>query len=219
MIKKLCSVFAKDCENFSDPVTVKYCGIVCSSIGIVMNLLLFFVKIFAGSISGSAAVTVDAVHNLTDMGSSAVTLISFLLPVKGKRIKENIAGLVIGVVLFITGTELGLLSAEKIASPEPVEFSVLTVVLLIISVFIKFYMSFFYSKYSLKTGSPALRAASVDCLCDSLATSVAVFSVVAAAFTDANVDAWGGLTVSLFILYAGGKTAVTSVLQLFKAIK
>lgn len=219
MIKKLYKLIFKDCGNFSDPAVVRRIGTVCSAVGILMNLLLFFVKIFAGSISGSTAITVDAVHNLTDMGSSAVSLISFLLPERGKRIKENIAGLIIGVVLLITGIELGLMSAGKIAVPESVEFSVLTIILLVLSVFIKFSMALIYGKCGRKTLSPALKAASADCLCDSVATAVAACAVIASAFTDANVDAWGGLTVSMFIICAGGKTVITSVHQLILSLK
>lgn len=219
MIKLLVSVFSKDCENFSSESVRKCYGLMCASAGIVLNLILFFVKLFAGSISGSVAVTVDAVHNLTDMGSSVVTLISFLLPEKEKRIKENIAGLVIGVVLVVASVELAAASSEKIHSPEPVQFSVFSVLLLGLSVTVKFYMAGFNRKYGIKIGSAALKAASTDCICDSLATAVAATAVIASNFTDLNIDAYGGLTVSMFIFAAGVKTVFVSVRELILAMK
>ncbi len=219
MIKFLISVFTKDSKNFSSLSVRKCCGIICASTGIVLNFILFFVKLLAGKISGSVAVTVDAVHNLTDMGSSVVTLISFLLPEKEKRLKENIAGLVIGVVLVIAGVELAAVSSDKINSPEPVEFSVFSLLLLGLSVTVKFFMAGFNRKYGIKIGSAALMAASTDCICDSLATAVAAAAVLAANFTDINIDAYGGLTVSIFILAAGAKTVFVSVRELVFVVK
>ena len=215
MIKYLCSFFVRDCENYSDADTVKCYGILCSLMGIALNLVLFFIKLFVGKRSGSAAVTVDAVHNLTDMGSSVVTLISFLLYGKNKAVRENLAGLFIGFVLFVTGVELAVMSVEKIYSPDKIEFSFLTVMLLLVSVAVKIFMAAVNRKYSRKTRSVALEAAAADCFCDSLATMVAAAAVTASALTDANIDAWGGLAVSLFILFAGGKTTICSLLQLF----
>ena len=215
MIKYLCSFFVRDCENYSDADTVKCYGILCSLMGIALNLGLFFIKLFAGRISGSAAVAADAVHNLTDTGSSVVTLISFLMCGKNKAVRENTAGFFIGSVLFVTGIELAVMSVRKIFSPDKIEFSFLTVTLLLVSVAVKIFMASVNRKYSRKTMSVALKAASADCFCDSLATLVAAAAVTASALTDINIDAWGGLAVSLFILFAGGKTTICSAIQLF----
>lgn len=203
-----------DSENFSDEKVRKCYGIICSAAGIALNLLLFFVKLFAGAVSGSAAVTVDAVHNLTDMGSSVVTLVSFLLPEKGKRIKENLVGCIIGTALIVTGFRLALMSVEKIMMPERLEFSFLTVFLLIFSVGVKFCMAHFYNKYGSATESPALKASAADCMCDSLATAVSLTAVTVSCFTDMNADGWCGLGVSLFILFTGGRTAVKCIAEL-----
>lgn len=219
MICFLAAVLIKDYENYDLPSVRRGYGLICASAGIMLNLVLFFVKLFAGSISGSVAVTVDAFHNLTDMCSSFVTLVSFLLPEKNKNIKENIVGSVIGIVLIVAGAELACASVEKIISPEAVECSVLSVLLLLLSVTVKFYMAAFNRKIGKKIGSSALKAASLDCLCDSIATAVAAAAVIASKFTDINIDAIGGVFVSLFILFAGCKTVAESVKALISAVK
>lgn len=211
MIKRICSLFVRDCENFSDRKVRKTYGIVCSLAGIILNLLLFFIKLFAGTVSCSTAITVDAVHNLADMGSSVVTLVSFILPEKGKYIKENLVGFIIGLALTVTGFRLAVLSVEKILAPAELEFSFLTVFLLLFSVCVKFCMAYYYSGYGRKTDSPALKASAADCLCDSLATAVSLIAVVASCFTAINADGWCGLVVSLFILYSGCRTAVICI--------
>lgn len=193
-------------------------GMFCTSMGITVNLMLFFVKLIAGCLSGSVSVTVDAVHNLTDMCSSVVAFISFLLPEKNKTVIENTAGLIIGIVLIVTGCKMMITSAEKIINPEKIKFSSVTVVLLIFSVFVKLFMALLNKHYYKKTQSPALNATFRDCLCDCIATTVALTSVVMIKFTDANIDSYGGIIVSMFILFAGGKTVTETIKGIFTLI-
>lgn len=197
-------------------------GMICSLSGIWLNLVLFALKLTASIFSGSVAAAVDAIHNLTDSASSAVTLLSFMLSGQKKTKKypmgkgriEYVAGFVVAVVLLSAGLELAKTSTTKIITPEPVTFSFLSVVMLFISFFVKLYMAMFNRRISKKISSAALKAASVDCLCDSFATLIAAFAVISVRFTNLNVDAWGGLAVSLFILYAGIKAAKDSVKML-----
>lgn len=194
-------------------------GTVCSLSGIFLNLVLFVFKLMASIFSGSVAAAVDAVHNLTDSASSCVTLISFILSGKQKTKKypmglgriEYVAGFIVSVVLISAGFELAKASVTKIITPEPVTFSWLSVIMLSASFFVKLYMAFFNRRISRKISSAALEAASTDCLCDSIATLVATFAVILVNFTSFNADAWGGLIVSLFILFAGCKSAKDTV--------
>ncbi len=194
-------------------------GTVCSLSGIFLNLVLFVLKFTASVFSGSVAAAVDAVHNLTDSASSCVTLISFIVSGKRKTKKypmglgriEYVAGFIVSVVLISAGFELAKTSVSKIITPEPVSFSWLSLVMLTASFFVKLYMAFFNKRISRKISSAALSAASTDCLCDSIATLVAASAVVLSDFTSFNADAWGGLTVSLFILFAGCKSAKDTV--------
>lgn len=222
MINLFSKLFIKDCENYYDPGVRRGYGLLCAVCGIVLNLVMFLFKLAASMLSGSVAAAVDAIHNLTDSASSFVTLLSFLFSDKKKtknfpsglgRI-EYVAGFIIAVVLISAGFKLASASVTKIITPEPVTFSLFSVLLLGVSVLTKFYMARFNSYYGKKISSSALKASSVDCLCDSIATLIAAFAVIAVKFTTLNIDAWGGLAVSVFILFAGCKAAKDTVRQL-----
>lgn len=194
-------------------------GMVCSLTGVLLNLIMFVLKLIASVLTGSVAAAVDAVHNLTDSASSVVTFLSFVFT-DGKRTKkypmgtgriEYVAGFVVAIVLIIAGFSLAKTSLVKIITPEPVTFSLVSVIMLVFSFLTKFYMAFFNRRISRKISSAALAAASVDCLCDSIATLIAAFAVILVKFTSFNFDAWGGLAVSLFILFAGCKSAKDTV--------
>lgn len=222
MIEIISKLFIKDRENYSSPTVRRAYGIICAACGIALNLLMFLFKLIASAFTGSVAAAVDAVHNLTDSASSAVTLLSFLLSGQKKTKKfplgkgriEYIAGFIIAIVLITAGFQLAKASIMKIITPEPVTFSLMSVSLLIISVLTKFYMAHFNSKCSKMISSAALKASATDCLCDSIATLIAAFAVIAVKFTTLNIDAWGGLIVSLFILYAGCKSAKDTIKML-----
>lgn len=222
MIENISDFFIRRHNLNSAPAVRRVYGMTCSLLGIWLNLVLFALKLTASIFSGSVAAAVDAIHNLTDSASSAVTLLSFILSGQKKTKKypmgmgriEYVAGFVVAVVLLSAGVELAKASITKIITPEPVTFSLLSVSMLIISFLTKLYMAVFNRRISRKISSAALKAASVDCLCDSFATLIAAFAVISVRFTSLNVDAWGGLAVSLFILYAGIKAAKDSVKML-----
>lgn len=219
MIKIFSKIFIKNCQNYDSPSVRRAYGILCSSYGIILNIVLCLFKFAASSLCGSVAIAVDAVHNLTDSASSAVSLLSFFL--SGQKKSENfplgkgrieyIAGFIISVVLIATGVEAAKSSAAKIINPEPVSFSVVSLALLILSVLTKFYMAYFNSHYGRKISSAALKASATDCLCDCISTLIAIIAIVSANFTQFNTDAWGGLAVSMFILFAGIRSAAESV--------
>ncbi len=215
MIKILSQIFIKNNKNYTDPAVRRGYGILCAVSGIVLNLIMFLIKMAVGAITGSVAVSVDAIHNLTDSASSVAVFFGFLFSTKSKTKKfpsglgriEYIAGFLISVILISTGFKLASASITKIITPEPVIFSLFSVIMLLISVLTKFYMAKFNYSYGKRISSSALKAASTDCLCDSIATMIAAFALTATNFTSFNIDAWGGLAVSLFILYAGCKSA------------
>ncbi len=215
MIKILSHIFIKNNKNYTDPSVRRGYGILCAVTGIALNFVMFFIKMIVGAITGSVAVSVDAIHNLTDSASSVAVFFGFLFSTKTKTKKfpsglgriEYIAGFLISVILLSAGFKMASASITKIITPEPVIFSVFSVIMLIISVLTKFYMAKFNYCYGKKISSSALKAASTDCLCDSFATIIAAFALTATNFTSFNIDAWGGLAVSLFILYAGCKSA------------
>ena len=131
MIKLLARRFIRDCDNVTDPGVRRAYGVLCGLVGIALNLLLFAGKALAGVVSGSIAITADAFNNLSDAGSSVVTLLGFKLAAQapdrhhpfGHGRFEYISGLVVSMVILLMGVELGKSSIEKILHPEAVAFS------------------------------------------------------------------------------------------------
>ncbi len=219
MIEIISDFFVRKMKIDTPAAVRRLYGMVCSLAGVLLNLIMFILKLVASILTGSVAAAVDAVHNLTDSASSVVTLLSFVFA-DGKRTKkypmgkgrlEYVAGFVVAIVLITAGFSLAKTSLVKIISPEPVTFSFVSVSLLVLSFLTKLYMAFFNRRISRKISSSALAAASVDCLCDSVATLIAALAVILIKFTSFNFDAWGGFAVSLFILFAGCKSAKDTV--------
>ena len=186
-------------------------GVLCGAVGICLNVLLFAGKFFAGLLSGSIAITADAFNNLSDAGSSFVTLLGFQLagqkadaghPFGHGRI-EYLSGLVVSVLILLMGVELGKSSLDKILHPEAVEFSPLVVAILCASIAVKLYMFFYNRRLGKKLGSTAMEATALDSLSDSVATSAVLLATLVGHFTGLKIDGWCGLLVAAFILWSG----------------
>lgn len=211
MITFLTKLFIKDADNVSSPEVRGLYGSLCGALGIFLNVILFFGKLFAGLLTGSVAVIADAANNLTDAGSSVVTLIGFKLSAQkpdrshpfGHGRIEYITGFIVSVIIMIVGFELGKSSFEKILSPSPVEFSTVSIVILAASVLVKLYMMLYNRSIGNKIDSTALRAVATDSLNDCIATSVVLISTVVGGLWQINIDGWCGILVAVFILYSG----------------
>lgn len=211
MFKLLTKIFIKDSENVSDvKVRGKYATL-SSIYGIALNVLLFIGKYIAGAISGSVAIIADAFNNLSDAGSSVITLLGFLLAGKkpdkyhpfGHGRIEYLTGLIISAIIIVVGVELGISSVKKIISPEPIEVSLVPVLIMVAAILVKFYMYTYNHSLGKKINSAALQATATDSLSDCIATLVTLISIGISFFFKINVDGIAGLLVSLFILYAG----------------
>ena len=211
MIHFLAKHFIKDYQNTSDQAVRRAYGILCGFVGIALNLLLFAGKLLAGILSGSIAVTADAVNNLSDAGSSVVTLLGFKLAAQapdrdhpfGHGRWEYVSGLVVSMVILLMGVELGKTSVEKILAPEPVDFSPLVAVILGISIAVKLYMAYYNRTAGKKLSSAAMSATALDSLSDCLATSTVLLGTLAGHFWNVQIDGWCGAAVALFILWSG----------------
>lgn len=190
-------------------------GILCGTLGIALNLLLFAGKYLAGFLSGSIAVMADAFNNLSDAGSSVITLLGFQFagqaadeghPFGHGRI-EYLSGLAVSIAIIVMGVELGRSSIEKIIHPEAVDTGVLSMAILLASVAVKLYMSFYNRRIGAKIDSAAMKATATDSLSDALATSMVLISMLIMKFTGVNVDGWCGVLVAVFILKAGYEAA------------
>lgn len=219
MIKLLAKIFIKDSQNTADSkVRVAY-GYLCGAVGIALNILLFAGKIIAGTISGSVAVTADAFNNLSDAGSSIISLIGFRLASQkpdphhpfGHGRFEYIASLIISIIIILMGFELGKSSFEKIIAPQAVEYSAVTFAVLGASVLVKLYMFFYNNSVGKKIDSATMRATAMDSISDAVSTGAVLISAVIAMFTNLALDGWMGLVVAAFIMVTGFKSAKETI--------
>ncbi len=211
MIELLSRLFIKDRDKVSDPAVRRAYGTLCSLYGIFLNVLLFAGKYFAGVLSGSVAIVADAFNNLSDAGSSIISLLGFAIAGKkpdldhpfGHGRAEYLAGLLLSALIVVMGVELGKSSIEKIIHPEPVEAALLPAIILVASIAVKFYMSRYNKAVGKKISSPSMEATATDSLSDSIATTVVLLSMGVSYFFHVNVDGWAGLLVAAFIIFAG----------------
>lgn len=214
MITFMASLFIKDSKNYKEPSVRQAYGVLSGAVGIGLNILLFFGKWLAGTISGSIAITADAFNNLSDAGSSIITLIGFRLSGQepdpehpfGHGRMEYISGLLVSVAILVMGFELIGSSIGKLRSPEPIESSALVFGILIVSILVKLYMFFYNHSLSKKIESAAMKATSVDSLSDTVATTLVLIATLISKYTGLLLDGWFGILVGLFILYTGGST-------------
>ena len=208
MIGLLSRIFIKNREDVHDQNVRSAYGTLCSVVGICFNILLFAGKFFAGTVTGSVAITADAFNNLSDAGSSIITLLGFRFagqepdtehPFGHGRI-EYLAGLLVSLLIIIMGFELAKSSVAKIMHPEAVDTSAIAFVILLVSILVKAYMFFYNSSTGKKIDSAAMHATAMDSFSDSLATSVVLIAMLITKFTGVNLDAFGGIIVSLFIM-------------------
>ena len=211
MLKLLTRLFIKDSENVTDAGVRRAYGTLCSVYGIFLNILLFAGKYFAGLLSGSVAIVADAFNNLSDAGSSVITLLGFAIAGKkpdldhpfGHGRVEYLAGLLLSALIIAMGFELGKSSLTKILHPEPVNVGLLPAVILLASIGVKFYMCLYNKAVGRKISSAAMQATATDSLSDAIATTVVLLSMGIAWLFQVNVDGWAGLLVAAFIIFAG----------------
>ena len=209
MITILAGIFVHE-EDSPTKIRETY-GMLCGLVGIFLNVVLFGGKLFAGTVCHSIAITADAFNNLSDAGSSAVTLAGFRLagqkpdtehPFGHGRI-EYVAGLIVSAVILIMAVELIQDSVKKILHPQATEFSAVSAVILLSSIAVKLYMSYYNRKVGEKLDSAAMRATAIDSLSDTAATTVVLFAMIIGHYTGLKIDGWCGALVGGFIFFAG----------------
>ena len=215
MIELLARWFIPHRDNTADGAVRRAYGTLCGAVGIGLNVLLFIGKFFAGQLSGSIAVTADAFNNLSDAGSSAVTLLGFRLAGKkpdpdhpfGHGRIEYISGLIVAGLILLMGVELAKSSFDKILHPEEVTFSALALVILAVSVAVKLYMWHYNRRIGGEIRSAAMEATASDSLSDAAATSAVLLAMLIGRWTGLAVDGYVGMVVALFILFSAYKAA------------
>ena len=211
MISFLARFFIKDHKQVDSPIVRQSYGMLSGAFGIAFNIILVIFKMIAGVLSGSIAVFSDALNNLSDVTSSVVTLIFFKLSGRdadeehpfGHGRLEYVAGLIVSLLIIIMAVELLNGSIMKIIHPEDVELSFVIVLILVVSIFIKFIMFASYLQTAKLIDSATIRSAAMDSLSDVLSTSIVLVSLIVFEVTKINVDGYAGIVVALFIFKTG----------------
>ena len=215
MTKLLLKLFVKDHTNTENPTVRGKVGRLSGIIGIFCNLLLFAGKLLIGTISGSVAITADAMNNLSDATSSIVTFIGFKLAERpadedhpyGHARFEYLAGLTVAALIIVIGFELAKVSIEKLLSPTAVEFSMPVIVVLVLSMAVKLWLYLFNRKLGKHIGSSALLATSLDSRNDVISTGAVLLGGIVELVTCWKIDGYIGFGIALFILYSGASLA------------
>lgn len=211
MINFIIKKFIKDYENTREPQVREAYGKLGSIVGIIANVFLSISKIVIGTIFNSISITADGVNNLSDAGSSVVTFIGFKISGKpadkdhpfGHARIEYLTGLAVGVIILLLGVELIKSSVDKISYPEVTAFSWTMVIVLVLSIVIKLWLSYFNSKLAEKISSSTMKATAVDSRNDVIATAAVLISIFITKYTGLEIDGYMGVLVALFILYSG----------------
>lgn len=211
-------IFVRDHKNTEDPAVRDKCGRVAGAVGIVTNFLLFLMKIIVGTVFHSVSVTADAVNNLTDSGSSVVTLIGFKMASKpadekhpfGHARIEYLSGVIVSFIIIFLGLQLGMSSIEKILTPEENALTPVALVVLVISILAKLWQCLFYRKVGRMIKSESVEATSKDSRNDVIATSVVLLGAVITMLTGVNLDGYMGAAVALFIVFSGVQLTIST---------
>ncbi len=211
MISLLVKLFYGEMDMSDEKAVRRAYGTACSGAGIGFNVLLFAGKLIAGMLSGSVAIVSDAFNNLSDAGSSIISLVGFKLSNKksdpqhpfGHGRLEYISGLCVSFLIILMGVELGKASIEKIIEPAQVKFSLLTAAILAASILVKLYMALYNSRIGKRLNAVTMKAMAKDSLSDAVATSVVLMSMIVAKLADIAIDGYCGVVVAAFILFTG----------------
>jgi len=219
LIDLLIKLFVKGYKNISSVKVRERYGKFAGIVGIASNLLLFLIKITVGLLFNSIAITADAVNNLSDSGSSLVTLMGFKISGKpadakhpyGHARMEYISSLIIAFTILVLGFQLVQGSIDKIINKQVAEFSTLSILALVISILIKFWQYLFFRKIGNMVNSTTLMATSIDSRNDILATSAVLLSAVVAQLTGYDLDGYIGIIIAVFIIIGGIKLIIDTV--------
>ncbi len=213
MIEFLIRRFVPDWQQVQRTDVRERYGTLAAAVGILSNIFLCIIKGLIGLFSGSIAVTADAVNNLSDAGSSVITLLAFKIAGKpadeehpyGHARMEYISGMAVSFIIILLGLELMGSSFEKILHPEEVGVSALTYLVLIVSIAVKLWQGMFNRSLGKRISSEALQATAADSLNDVFSTGAVLLSTLVYQFTAIPIDGWVGMLVAIFITISGVK--------------
>ena len=211
MTQLLINIFIKDKANVTNSKVRGNYGKLAGIVGIISNVLLFALKIFAGLISGSVSITADAMNNLSDSAASLITLVAFKLSEMpadedhpyGHARYEYISGVIVSCLIIVIAFQFFVSSFQKIFNPSEVEYTLVFWIILISSMVVKLWLGLFNTKIGKIIGSTSLAAAAADSRNDVIITGVVLVSAIFSYFTGLLIDGYMGVLVAVFILYSG----------------
>ncbi len=225
MSSLLIKLFVKNPDDIKNNAVRQSYGTLGSVIGIICNLFLCLIKISIGIITGSISIAADGLNNLSDMGSSVITMIGFKLAGKpadsdhpfGHGRMEHLSAFIVACLILLVGFELFKTSVSTLANGEAApEYSTIAIIILIISILIKLWLYIFNRKLGKRIESEALIATAKDSLNDTVATGVILITVIVSMFATLpfNLDAILGIALSVFIVYSGIMSAKETIDQI-----
>ena len=225
MTNLLIKIFIKD-KNTENPDTRAKYGMLSSTTGIIVNILLSAIKLIIGIFANSISIISDALNNVTDAGSSIVTMIGFKMSQKkidrdhpwGHGRMEYITAFIVDVLIVLVGLELFRSSFDKIISPELPDINNVTIIILVIAVLTKLWLFVFYNKIAKIINSAAIKGNAYDSISDSVSTFVVLLSAIIAKIYGISIDGYASILVAIFILFTGFK-ALKETIDLLLGMK
>lgn len=201
--------FIKNYQDTKDANVRTNVGKLSGIVGIFSNLFLFVIKFVIGTIVHSVSIQADGVNNLTDAGSNIISILSFHLANKpadkdhpfGHERTETIASLFVGILILVLGFETAKESISKVIHPGSIDFRIASVIILLISIIVKFWMYAYNKKLSKTYDSSLLEATALDSISDVCGTTAVLVSTLLSPVLHFNLDGYMGIVVSEIILY------------------
>lgn len=201
--------FIKNYQDTKDANVRTSVGKLSGIVGIFNNLFLFVIKFLIGTIVHSVSIQADGVNNLTDAGSNIISILSFHLSNKpadkdhpfGHERTETIASLFVGILILVLGFETAKESISKVIHPGSIDFRLASVIILLVSIIVKFWMYTYNKKLSKTYDSSLLEATALDSISDVCGTTAVLVSTLLSPVLHFNLDGYMGIVVSGIILY------------------
>lgn len=226
MTNFLIKLFIKDKDNVQDRNVREKYGMLSSITGVIVNILLSVFKLIIGALAGSMSIISDALNNISDAGSSIVTMIGFKMSQKkvdsdhpwGHGRMEYISAFIVDILIILVGFELLQSSVEKIINPELPNINNVTIILLVVAILVKLWLFIFYKKIAKTISSAAIKGNAYDSISDSISTFAVLVSALVAKFMGVSIDGYVSLLVSVFILITGFK-ALKEIIDILLGMK
>lgn len=210
-MKFIYRLFIKDYQDIQNPKVKASYGKVSSIVGILLNVFLFAIKFLVGNLFHSVSIRADAFNNLSDAGSSVISFASFIFSSRpadeehpfGHERLEYICSLVVSLLILLFSYELISSSIDQILHPKPLQFSLVMIGVLAISIIVKLFMYFYNTRYGKLISSSVMRATAIDSISDVMATSAVLIALIISKFSGLQLDGYMGIVVALFIAKSG----------------